>query len=120
MQNLNVLAVLRTELMDSTGVNVSTAVPSPHPESFIVLNRFGGAKENGLIDAPYIDMDIYATTELRAYELAEKVRDCMGNLDFAKGFARVTETEFKQDNDMELKLPRWYAQYQLKTYKPIS
>lgn len=120
MENLNVLAALRAELADATGVSVSTAVPDPHPAEFIVINRFGGAKQDSLVDVALVDMDIYSKTELKALELAEKVRSRMARLDFVDGFAKVTEMKFYQDNDVALKLPRWYAQYQVKTYKPKS
>lgn len=119
MERLNVQADVRARLAEAiTDAQVRVTVPSPRPSRLVVVRRVGGAMQDQLMDFAKMEALIYAPTEAQACELAERVSAAMLSLGFADGYAKVRESYFYTDYDEEAGAPRWYAQYELTTYKP--
>lgn len=117
MQRMNIQATLRAYLEHKLdGVTVRVSVPDPRPDYLVVVRRIGGSMQDGLIDVPSIELLMYAPTEAKAADLAAKCAQAIFDLQYADGYASVDETYFYSDYDVTAKNPRWYAQYQIKTY----
>ncbi len=115
---LNVQGDLRERLaayLDPIPVKVN--VPADRPETFVVVTRLGGKRENKLIDSPAISVYCYAPTEQKAWELADKVADFIDELAFADGYASVVQEAMYSDIDLLTRSPRWYLRYTIKTYE---
>ena len=57
------------------GIPVSTNVPANRPDSFVTLERTGGAEDTrGLIDRPTLAVQCWAPTRTKAGDLAETVK----------------------------------------------
>lgn len=119
MPRLNVMGELR-EILESAldGVPVQVDLPGEPPGTVAVVRRCGGARQDALVDSPQVEVLMWAPTEARAEELAERVGDAMSRLPFARGFCACEELEMRTDYDYLARSPRWYALYRLKTYQP--
>lgn len=119
MPRLNVTGELR-EILESAlgGVPVRVDLPGERPGTVAVVRRCGGARQDALIDSPQVEVLMWAPTEAKAEELAERVGDAMSRLPFARGFCACEELEMRTDYDYLARSPRWYALYRLKTYQP--
>lgn len=116
---LNVQADLRSRLAKAfDGVKVAVSVPSQIPSELIVVRREGGGRLNSTQDAPGVGIDVWATSEARACELAQMVSDFMHSLSFADGYESVDEEVLCSQYDVVSKRPHWYASYSLITHKP--
>ena len=115
---LNVQGDIRKRLaayLDPIPVKVN--VPAERPETFVVVTRLGGKRENRLIDSPTISIYCYAPTEQEAWALADKVADFVEALEFADGYASVAQEAMYSDIDLLTRSPRWYMRYTIKTYE---
>lgn len=119
MERMNVQANIRAYLASNLpDVSVKVSIPDPRPDYLVVVRRVGGSMQDALIDVPKIEALIYAPTEAETAKLATLVSQLMFKLTFADGYAQVYESFFYSDYDTVAKNPRWYAQYELKTYLP--
>jgi hypothetical protein len=55
-------------------VHVGTEVPSPRPVEMVLLRRLGGPRRNAIVDAPRVDVQVWAASDHRAGEIAEDAR----------------------------------------------
>ena len=119
MAPLNVQAALRSLFADGLpGVEVRTSVPAERPATLVVVRRVDGARQDRLIDSPRVEALMWAPSEAEAETLAQRVGDLMASLPFARGFCRCEEVTMRTDYDLLARSPRWYAQWDLKTYNP--
>ena len=119
MRRMNVQGELRSRLaaaLDPVAVHVH--VPAERPAELVTVRRTGGSAERRVYEDVSVEVQAWATTEARAYDLIEGVRDVFAALTFADGFADVQELTVKTDYDLVAECPRWYAKFQLKTYQP--
>ncbi len=115
---LNAQGDIRARLADYLDpIPVKVNVPKDRPETFVVVSRLGGKRENRLIDRPAISIYCYAPTEQKAWELADKVADFIDRLSFADGYASVVQETMYSDTDITTRTPRWYMRYTIKTYQ---
>ena len=118
MGRMNVQAEVRKRLEAALGgVAVRTSVPDPRPAELVVVRREGGRRQDALVDAPGIGVDVWARTEARACEIAHAAADAMEALPFADGFASVSEEVVASQYDRLARSPHWYLSYTLKTYE---
>lgn len=108
-----VRAVLANEL---EGVAVGVKVPNPRPDSFVLVKREGGGRQDKHRDNPGIGVFSWAETEDKAYNLAAKVSDIMLSLEYMSGVAEVVEETLTTAPDPKDESPRWYGSYSLTTY----
>ncbi len=121
MRRMNVQGELRRALADALSpVDVRVNVPAERPAEFVTVRRRGGAAQRRVYDESTVEIQCWAATEQRAYELMEAARDAMAALEFADGFADVSEKAVRSDYDLVGKSPRWYGLFALKTYLPTT
>lgn len=119
MRRMNVQGELRSLLEKSLGgTPVRVNVPAERPVELVTVRRRDGAAQKRVYEESSIEVMCWAATEQRAYDLMEAVRDTLAALEFADGFADVTEKTVRSDYDLVGRSPRWYALFSLKTYKP--
>lgn len=97
---------------------VKRFVPEKMPEFLITLHREGGRRQNALVDAPGIGIEVWGPTELDTSSLANDVADLMSTLEFSEGFATVTQEAMYSSPDPDTDHPRWYLSYTIQTYEP--
>lgn len=78
------LAVIIPEVAADITPAVSSTVPKPRPESFVVLSRSGGPAATPISDGAQITADSWAPTQPEAAELAQEVRASFYRLDGAR------------------------------------
>lgn len=61
-------------LPDLVGVDVSTRVPDPRPDSFVRLKRVGGTAPNRITDSALVVVECWAADEIAAAYLARATR----------------------------------------------
>lgn len=98
-------------------IPVKVNVPSDRPDTFVVVTRLGGRRENKLVDNPTISIYCHASTEQKAWELANKVADFIDRLRFEDGYASITQEVMYSDVDLTTRTPRWYMRYSMQTYE---
>ena len=119
MRHMNVQGELRGLLEKALpGVAVCVNVPAERPAELVTVRRRDGAAERRVYETSSIEVLCWAATEQRAYDLMESVRAEMAALEFADGFADVTEKTIRSDYDLVGKSPRWYGLFSVKTYLP--
>lgn len=117
MPRLNVQADIRARLAKALApIEVRVSVPSPRPETLVVITREGGRKLNRLQDRAGVGVYIWAPTEAQACDLADRTSDLMDTLPFSSGYEVVAEEVMRSDVDPETKSPRWYASYTITTH----
>lgn len=84
VQFRDALAVVIPEIAADVDVAVSSVVPKPRPESFVVLTRTGGPAATPVSDGAQITADSWAATQPEAAELAQEVRASFYRIDGAK------------------------------------
>ncbi|MCD8211911.1 MAG: hypothetical protein LUC17_02670 [Oscillospiraceae bacterium] len=116
---VNIQALARQAISDALGdVTVRTRVPNPRPEQFVLVRREGGGLDSDRHrDFAGIGIDCWATSEQKAYELAEACRAEMLNLAYVHGAAAVDDEAFYSSPDPEDSTPRWYGSYTVITYE---
>lgn len=97
---------------------VKRFVPEKIPEILITLRREGGRRQNDLVDAPGVGIEVWAPTELETSALAYEVSDFMASLAFSEGYATVTQETMYSSPDPDTDKPRWYLSYTIQTYEP--
>lgn len=115
---LNVIGDLRSRLERACGCAAYVRVPDARPETFIVVGREGGRRENALLDRAGVRIYCYAPTEQKAWELADGAADAMQALPFEAGYASVEQTVMYSDPDPDARCPRWYLGYTVTNYEP--
>lgn len=115
---LNVMGDIRARLESACGVGAYIRVPDTRPETFIVVRREGGHRENTLLDCAGMCIYCYAPTEQKTWELADSVADVMDTLPFNAGYAKVEQTTMYSDPDPDALCPRWYLGYNITNFKP--
>ena len=70
-------------------IPVKVNVPSDRPNTFVVVTRLGGRRENNFID----------------------------RLRFEDGYASITQEVMYSDVDLTTRTPRWYMRYSMQTYE---
>ncbi len=119
MRRMNVQGELRRILARALApVEVRVNVPAERPAELVTVRRRDGAAQKRVYEDSSIEVMCWAETEQRAFELMESVRDAMAGLEFADGFADVTEKTVRSDYDLVGRSPRWYALFSIKTYRP--
>lgn len=116
MPRLNTIAELRKILEEHLEVGVYVSAPADAPESYVVIRREGGAKENYLVDRVGVGVNCYAQSEQKAFELADRVSEVMSIIHRYKGFISANEQVLRSDYDLVFKHPRWYGSYTIRTY----
>lgn len=117
---LNVIADLRARLEGACGVPAYVNVPESRPETFVVVQREGGHRENRLLDRAGVRIYCYAPTEQKTWELSDAVADAMQDLAFSDGYASVEQTIMYSDPDPDARCPRWYLGYTIVNYRPTK
>lgn len=56
------------------GVHVGSRVPNPRPAEMVLLRRLGGARRNPIVDAPRLDIQVWAADDARAGDLLRDAR----------------------------------------------
>lgn len=97
---------------------VKRFVPEKMPELLITVRREGGRRQNDLVDAPGIGIEVWAPSEVDASGTADEVADLMASLEFSEGFATITQEAMYSSPDPETDRPRWYLSYTIQTYEP--
>lgn len=119
MPRLNVQGALRAYLEGCLGgVPVRVRVPAERPPLLVTVTRSGGGRPNAHVDAPEVEILVWAPTEAEAEDLAERVGDLMRRPPHALGILRSEELAMRSDFDLRARSPRWYARYSLRTYQP--
>lgn len=119
MKHMNVQGEVRQILANVLpDVDVCVSVPSERPVELVTVRRRDGAAQKYVYEDSSIEVQCWAASEQRAYDLMEQVRATIANLAFADGFADVKEKTIKSDYDLVAKSPRWYGLFSLKTYLP--
>lgn len=119
MRHMNVQGELRRILAEVLSpVEVRVNVPAERPVELVTVRRRDGAAERHVYETSSVEVMCWAATEQRAYDLMEAVRSAMSALEFADGFADVSERAVRSDYDLVAASPRWYALFSLKTYLP--
>lgn len=119
MRRMNVQGELRSRLAAALDpVAVRVGVPAERPAELVTVRRTGGAAERRVYDDADVEVQAWAATEGRAFDLMEQARDVIAALTFADGFADVEELSVRTDYDLLAASPRWYAKYRIKTYLP--
>lgn len=103
-------AMVRTFLKSHLGaLPVHVSVPSPRPAEFIVARRNGGGASNRVLDSAAVTVDAWASTSVRAAELAENARNAFHNhytdMPLVRGVEEVTGPYSIPDD--ESKSPRY-------------
>lgn len=62
-------------LKDALGVRVSTRMPDPEPQRFVIVSRIGGGADTWATKAPRFLVECYAPTETAAEQLADDAWD---------------------------------------------
>ncbi len=121
MRRMNVQGELRRILASALApVEVRVNVPAERPAELVTVRKRDGAAQKHVYEDSSIEVMCWAATEQGAFELMERVRDAMAALEFADGFADVSEKTVRSDYDLVGRSPRWYALFALKTYLPPS
>jgi len=121
MRHMNVQGELRRILAEALSpVEVRVNVPAERPAELVTVRRRGGAAQKHVYEDSSVEVMCWAATEQRAYDLMENVRSTVSALEFADGFADVSEKTVRSDYDLVGKSPRWYALFALKTYLPTN
>lgn len=121
MRRMNVQGELRRILAYALApVEVRVNVPAERPAELVTVRRRGGAAQRRVYEDSTVEVMCWAATEQRAYELMESARDALAALEFADGFADVTEKTVRSDYDLVGRSPRWYGLFALKTYLPTT
>lgn len=115
---LNVVGETRRRLAEALGVPAYVNVPQDRPREFVVVNRGGGAWENGLVDRAGLNVYAYAQTEGAAYELMERACEAMRSLPFEAGYCCASMESMRSDYDLDAREHRWYSSWTIKTYEP--
>ena len=119
MKHMNVQGEVRRILADALSpVTVSVHVPAERPAELVTVQRSGGSAHERVYEDSNIEVQCWAATEQRAYELMESVRQTLAGLEYADGFLPVEEQTIRTDYDMVAHSPRWYGRFLLTTYKP--
>lgn len=56
------------------GVHVGSKVPRDRPVEMVLLRRLGGARRNPVVDAPRLDIQVWAGDDVRAADLIKTTR----------------------------------------------
>ncbi len=121
MRRMNVQGELRRILARALApVEVRVNVPAERPAELVTVRRRDGAAQKRVYEDSSIEVMCWAATEQRAFELMESVRDALAALEFADGFADVSEKTVRSDYDLVGRSPRWYGLFALKTYLPTT
>lgn len=121
MRHMNVQGELRRILAEALSpVEVRVNVPAERPAELVTVRRRDGAAQKHVYEDSSVEVMCWAATEQRAYDLMENVRSTVSALEFADGFADVSEKTVRSDYDLVGKSPRWYALFALKTYLPTN
>lgn len=121
MRHMNVQGELRRILAEALSpVEVRVNVPAERPAELVTVRRRDGAAQKHVYEDSSVEVMCWAATEQRAYDLMENVRSTVSALEFADGFADVSEKTVRSDYDLVGKSPRWYALFLLKTYLPTN
>ncbi len=121
MRRMNVQGELRRILAYALApVEVRVNVPAERPAELVTVRRRDGAAQKRVYEDSTVEVMCWAATEQRAFELMESVRDVLAALEFADGFADVTEKTVRSDYDLVGRSPRWYGLFALKTYLPTT
>ena len=121
MRHMNVQGELRRILAEALSpVEVRVNVPAERPAELVTVRRRDGAAQKHVYEDSSVEVMCWAATEQRAYDLMENVRSAVSALEFADGFADVSEKTVRSDYDLVGKSPRWYALFSLKTYLPTN
>lgn len=118
---LDIQADLRSRLAVALSpIEVRIRVPDERPSEFVVVRREGGREKNKHLDSPGVGIWCWASTEEKAYELAEKVSQFMRFLPFQGGYSSVVQEAMYSAPDPEINTPRWYLSYSFTTFDPIK
>ncbi len=121
MRHMNVQGELRRILAEALSpVEVRVNVPAERPAELVTVRRRDGAAQRHVYEDSSVEVMCWAATEQRAYDLMEQARAALSALEFADGFADVSEKTVRSDYDLVGKSPRWYALFALKTYLPTN
>lgn len=61
-----------------SGLTVSSMIPNPRPERFVVIDRTGGPRRDLIVDEAQLTIDCWAADDVKAHDLAEIVRGIIG------------------------------------------
>ena len=115
---LNVIGDMRERLENEVSTLAYVNIPENRPKEFVVVSRGGGAWENDLIDRAGVNIYTYSQTEAGAYELMQRVCECIRALPFTAGYCTATMEEMRSDYDLTAKEYRWYSSWTIKNYEP--
>lgn len=85
-------------------------VPSERPESFVVVERTGGARGELVVDVPRLDVQCWASTRRAAALLADgATRALLALPDVADGCFGASITSRYRDADIDSGTPRYHV-----------
>lgn len=97
---------------------VKRFVPEKLPELLITVRREGGHRQNGLVDAPGVGIEVWGPSEVDASGTADEVADFLATLEFSEGYASIVQEAMYSSPDPDTDHPRWYLSYTFQTYQP--
>lgn len=119
MRRMDVQGTVRRILAEALApTEVRVNVPADRPAELVTVRQKDGAAERRVYTDATVEVQCWAASEERAYELMDAVCERLSLLKFADGFADVTEKTVRSDYDVLRRCPRWYALFSLKTYRP--
>ena len=113
---MNIEAKLIEYLNDELDVPVSTDVPKKRPESFVTIERTGGALTDVVIDHADVAIQAWAPSRLEAAELMDRVDSAVLSMDFLN-FIEVSRDSLYNFPDYEYSMARYQGLYEIVFYK---